>query len=427
MTYDLGSADDAVTLELNGEAVLICEEFEVRQSILTQPSTFMVRLGYGGVVKDLLERYPPNTPFRLRIGERVQFCGWTDGHEVSGPSGGSKVTIHGRDTLAPLVDAFVEAEDSFTDSSLFDIVDAAVVVAYPNGAPAIIFDAEAHRKAQTGGRPRTTRKPKVGEELLRAKLGAQFDYLLQKGQQAQANLTGKDLAVAKIEIEEAVATAPAQQQKTIQAKIGQQWYSNVIKPELDRAGAALWADALGESLIISAPNPNQVPLYEIVRRRGQDINTVTAFDATYRNVSAGRYARVDVHIRAGGGKGGRGRGLGSWADEEMVGWGFTRVLSINDSKATTQQQATELARRKVAESRRSGWSLRYSVAGLTTPSLQGSGRVAWAPDTVVLVQDDELGISGPYYVESVERHRHPQTTTNLTLMRPDDVIFGEAA
>lgn len=433
MTYRVGEGEDVVRIELGGEAVAVYEEFDIRQGILTVPAAFSVRLGHGGIVREVLDRFPPRTPFKLYIGDRLQFCGRTDGNETSNPSGGTTITIHGRDNMAPLVDAFVEAERSFTDSSLFDMIEAAIVAGYPEDErpETIVFDNASNANAASGGKPARTKKLKVGEALLKAKLGQQFDELSLFGQfgtsgvaltKAIAAFGTPPQQVAGL-VEEAV-TAPAQQQKTVQAKVGTQWYSGVIKPELDRAGCCLWAAADGATLIASAPNPHQMPIAQIVRSRESGVNMVE--DHSYRNVANGRYARCDVHVRAGGGKGGRGRGVGSYVDDEMVAWGFTRVLSIADKKATSQQQASELARRKIAETRRAAWTLRYTVAGLTTPALTGSGRVVWSPDTVVTVEDDELGLSGPFYVESVERSRNPQTTTTLSLMRPEDVLFSEA-
>lgn len=408
MNFELGEGEDAVTIEVNGEPASICLEYDIKIGVLTVPAALHVRIGHSAVVQELLAATPPNTPFKLRIGERVQFSGWLDGHESSAPNGGTTVGLHGRDHLAPLHDTCITTEASFTEASFVDMVDAAIAASYPNGsAPALIFDAEQNRKAMSGGPATSTRKLKVGEAALRAKLGEQFDTIL-----AANNIFPE------------TPSAPVAQQKTVQAKIGQSWYGGLLKPEFDRAGICLWAASDGESLILSAPNPYQTPIAAFVRRRGQDFNTVNVLDHSYRNVATGRYAGVDVHIRAGGGKGGRGRGVGSFDDEEMKGWGYTRRLTIADSKATSIQQATEFARRKVAEQRRAGWTLTYVVAGHTIEGLAGA-RVVFAPDTVLLVQDDEIGLSGPYYCESVEFKRGPHTTTTLHLMRPEDVIFGE--
>ena len=48
----------------------------------------------------------------------------------------------------------------------------------------------------------------------------------------------------------------------------------------------------------------------------------------------------------------------------------------------------------------------------------------WAPDTVVAVDDGEYGIQGNYYIERVVFRRGPETTTELTLQRPEDLVFA---
>jgi hypothetical protein len=53
--------------------------------------------------------------------------------------------------------------------------------------------------------------------------------------------------------------------------------------------------------------------------------------------------------------------------------------------------------------------------------------VIWQPDTVVDVVDDELGVEGPMYVESVKFRRTPHTETELHLMRIEDLEFAEEA
>jgi prophage tail gpP-like protein len=54
-------------------------------------------------------------------------------------------------------------------------------------------------------------------------------------------------------------------------------------------------------------------------------------------------------------------------------------------------------------------------------------RAVWAPDTVVRVLDDEHGISGDFWIEGVTFRGSSShgTTTELTLMRPEDLVFGE--
>jgi prophage tail gpP-like protein len=108
----------------------------------------------------------------------------------------------------------------------------------------------------------------------------------------------------------------------------------------------------------------------------------------------------------------------------MVAFGITRPLVLRDANVNNADQAVFYARRKIAETRRAGWSLVYTVAGHTIPSLATGARAVWSPDTIVNVIDDEMGLSGPYYIERCVYRRGPQTSTELVLQRPSDLVFG---
>src|SRR5512139_3362717 len=109
---DLGAVNDKVTLRLGGEEVLIAESYDVRMSWFRQPSVFALRTGWGGTTLDLLDKYPPNTPFELSIGGRVQYTGRIDAVNAEQGSGATEVTFHGRDDLAWLHDAYATADRS---------------------------------------------------------------------------------------------------------------------------------------------------------------------------------------------------------------------------------------------------------------------------------------------------------------------------
>jgi hypothetical protein len=44
---------------------------------------------------------------------------------------------------------------------------------------------------------------------------------------------------------------------------------------------------------------------------------------------------------------------------------------------------------------------------------------------MVEVDDDELGIRGLFYIESVTHTRGPHTESTVHLMRPEDLIFAD--
>ena len=59
----------------------------------------------------------------------------------------------------------------------------------------------------------------------------------------------------------------------------------------------------------------------------------------------------------------------------------------------------------------------------TVPAI-GGGRCVWAPDTIVEIDDQEIGVQGEMWVESVQFRREPHTTTRIVLMRPDDLLYA---
>jgi prophage tail gpP-like protein len=383
----LGVGEDRVVLHLGEADVLVAESYDVVQSILTQPSHFTLRLGWGSVLAGLIQKATPGTPFQLRIADTPRFTGQIDGYEAtSDGSGGGVLTIHGRDNLAPIHDAFIEVETSYQDATYLDMVVAAV--ASVSSSYQIFSTNDANRKLTTGIGVKPDRNPSVDPT-------------------ESPNTTGP--------------TA-----KQLRTRVGERLYE-FIKRQLDRAGLFLWAAGDG-SLVLSQPNGNQPPIYKIVRQRGQTRNAVNALSVHYRNATEGRYSEATIYGRGGGKSFGPTRTQGAFVDTEMQGYGFHRPLVLKDTNCNNNEQAQFYARRKLAETRRMGWSLVYTVSGHTVPAL-GTGQLAvWAPDTVVAVDDQELSIAGNFYIEHCVFRRNPQTTTELTLMKPGDLIFatGEA-
>lgn len=381
-----GDLDDRCRVVLGEEEdILVAESYEVSRSILTQPSTFTLKFGWGDVLRGLIAKVTPGRKFQLFVGEQCVQTGFIDGYEASsdGNSGGS-LSIHGRDMLAPLHDAFIEVETSFKDSSYFDMVDQALTEVYGlEKKPELFGSNDTNLKLTTG-------------------IGVKASG---PGTSTKSN------------------TGPTAKQ--LKTRIGERVYE-FLKRELDRAGLFLWAAGDG-SFVLSAPNADKDPLYRILRQRDLPRNAVNVEQVRYRNATEGRYTDATINSRAGGRKSGRIKVSGSTTDDEMSGWfgEGSRPLVLRDVNITNTEQAEFYALRKLAETRRAGWSLTYIVAGHTIPSLQTNSRAVWAPDTTVDVQDDELGISGKFYIEKVVFKRGPATTTELTLQRPGDLVFGK--
>jgi prophage tail gpP-like protein len=376
---------DRVVLTLAGEEALLTENYQVKSGIMTQPAAFSLRLGWGDGTRDLMKKYPPNTPFRLSINNTVVQTGFTDGY--SAPTGApSFLSLEGRDRLAILHDAFAKQEVSFKEDAYGAIV-RKVLDAAGLKESGLAFSNEKNRLAITGGK------------------GTQFK-------------AARDVENEKIDTASGGAV-----KKRVQSQLGERYYE-FLKRHLDRAGLFLWTAGDG-SFVLSEPNPNQNPMY-LIYRSWSEPERSNVIDSTYDNKTVGRFTECSVYTRGETKKRGRSKAIATIEDKEMKAWGFNRPMVIRDADCDTPKKAEFMARRKMAESRRAGWKLSYTVMGHTTIAIQG-GTVTWAPDTVVEVQDQKLGLSGVYWVESVTFNGAPQATTTIELMRPDDLIYGSDA
>jgi prophage tail gpP-like protein len=396
---------ETFSLRLAGEfEVPIASSYTVHAGVMEVPATFEFTIGHAGLITTIADAVPPFTKFELLVGDTVVQTGETDGYAPTG-SNGSEITFRGRDLTKWLVDTQIENERTFSESTFLDLTKVALTEVGLGGA-ALSSSNTANRKAITGTQ------------------------------------SIKELAPPTTETQQTEAGASSSTTKTvyqtIKGEVGTTWW-DFLAEQYRRAGLFLWADVTG-GFVLARPDGNQDPIYRILRRRGgpNQLGEVTivgqpsfTYDATKR------FSECRVMGRSGGGKNGRGQVLARAFDQEMIellnpeptdqadGGTRKKPMIIKDDKVRTPEQAAFLARRKIAESRRNGWSLSYTVVGHTAPALSGGGRVIWQPDTVVHVVDDDLGIDGPMYVESLVYKRVPQATTEVHLMRIEDLLFAE--
>lgn len=403
----LGGIHDEVTLTIGGVGTTrIAESYEVKQAIFTQPCGYAIRLGSSDTARKLLSYATPNTPTELHINGLLQQTGWIDGPDLtSSAQAGTTVTVHGRDALAFVTDPYIEADRSFGNLSLGELTDEVLGVCVPR-TYALIYTNAANRKGLSGA--------------------------------SSISVTAPDDIRAAL-------TAPKAKQHT--AKFGQKWWE-FLKKEHDEAGVFLWADAAGD-FILAQPNGSQSPIARIAREYGKTRNTVSVSNYSYRNSTVGRFSSYEVRSRGGGkssaaiaapnappdikpaligsgGSSGRKQHAGKFFDDEMVAWGFNRPWTHIHAHATDPKRCEFYARRECAKRRAESWNLTYTVAGHSTVSLDGGSRIVWAVDTIVEVVDEIIGVRGNFYVESVTFRRGPDgTSTELSLLRPADLVFGE--
>jgi len=374
----IGETNDRVSLILGSSRVLYAEEYSVHVSILQQPANFTIKLGNAQQPRLLKKQYPANTPFELRIGDTLQFKGRIDGSDLSYDDNGSEIVFQGRDTLAPLHDAFVTSDQSFRNTSPEQMIVRALKEVGLKNSVLVVSN----------------------------RLSIQ--------QRSKAKVADKGFSTTR---------QTSKRAKPVAAKTGDRWYDLLMR-ELKREGLFLWCTPTGD-FILGCPNGQQDPIYRIVQRRDRGISTVIS-GKLHDNI-AKRHTSASV-VAAGGGKGARGfLAQGQYVDAEMDALlDVPRPIVFRDVHAVDKEQADFYARRKIAEERREGWNLTYTLPGHVTPALDGVGQYIWTPDTCVEVDDDEADVYGKYWIESCEyRGSESGTTTTLVLQRPEDLIFAE--
>lgn len=383
---------DVVKLRLGGDELLIAESYTVNSAVLTQPSSFDVTFGWSKPPVEFIKKYPPNTKFELLIGDRTQQIGFTDGQpEVSEDAGSTRITVRGRDISAPIHDNYVVNEKSFNDVTYADLV--RHVLKENDLDPSSLITSDAAN--------------------LSAKAGVPIRLL--------DNSTAPTVNEV-VEQPDASSTTPGAKEAVIQCKLGSRWYE-WLRRFLERAGLVLWASVDG-LFVLSTPTSQQDPIYRIVRGIDDTAGKGNVIRSHYASITTGRYTTIVAYGHGGRGKGGYVKSKGDYVDDEMFNWGYTRkVMTVRDMNSQNVDQASFFARRKAAEQRRAGFHLEYTLSGHSTPALSG-GVAVWTPNTCVEVQDDRLGLSGKFYIESCRYERRPFTTTTVRLMRPIDLIFG---
>jgi prophage tail gpP-like protein len=390
----LGGDDDVVRLRLGGTDVRIAESYDVHMSVLQQPAAFTLRLGWGKTAAELLALAAPGTKFELLIAGQVIQSGRVDSRGVPG-SAVTEVEIKGRDFLASLYDAFVEEEISLNESTYETLTRRVLdIVGLTEEAGHFLeINNDANR-----------------ELIGRVKVAVQG--ATEKLDQIETGTSGGSGKMVY---------------QSLKAKLGERWL-DLLTRHYKLAGLFLWCGGDGR-IILARPRANQPAIAKLVRRRGDggEPPVGNVLNARLEDNTAMRHSAAIVYGRYGSAATGRKKARGEMLDPEMIEYGLpNKIVTIYDEDVTNKDEAEYVARRTIAEEHREGWTLEYTVSGHTTESLHQKGdSITWIPDTVVQVEDNELGIAGDFYLESVTYRRSPHTTTTLKLMRAEDLVFAK--
>lgn len=471
----LGGEKDSVRIEIDEKEILIAEQYDVEISVLRQPGAFTLRLGSAQVAKDLIAMITPRkSRYKLFINDVQIQTGIIYARNV--PSSNATILeIKGRDYMSVVYDAYVREDRTFNEKTyvaltrkVLDILDLTEAKGFK-----LVTSNDTNRLKLSGRKVTTTthaqdtpaqpktkaeqerrdakaltlsrvtvrtfeRQTEVPESLRRGGLTEDQNLVIARnlglhrdtetGQLSSPNALVQQKVIESQKTSAAGGTSKVVVQ-TLKARLGLR-YEQFLYDQYKLAGLFLWCGADG-TFILARPSANQKPSFRIFRKRGAERGNgdgqTNVIDVQFEDDTTNRHTSAIVYGRSGKGKAGRNKLRGEYVDEELKDSQFDCPIVVHDDDVKTNEQARYIARKTIAEERRAGWKLIYTVSGHTTRdigSADGESRV-WAVDTVVEVDDQELGIKGNFYVETVRFTRSPHTTTQLTLMRPEDLVFAE--
>ena len=465
MAFAIGAGEDAVTLTLNGSDVKVAESYEVKMAMLEGPNAFTLRLGNGATAASMLQAYPKGTPFTLSIGGRPQFAGKIEATRAEGNSGATEVVFRGRDWLATLVDDEITDVKSYVDVSYADLV-TKQLQEVGLGDRLVYADNLACRKIRSGvgvtsiSEPAKTDSPtvstsgrvttiksydKFGNEVPNStnQFGTDIPVKVALTTDLDGKPISRSITVGGVTSTTRFATSitvngkvvrgalagslpgSAAARRTQVSCVAGETRIHFLRKNLDHAGLILWAADDG-NFVVGQPNTQQPALFKFVRQRGNASNVVNITGSEFDDDASKQFSTCIVHGRGGGKKFGRAKVKGQFVNLDTYQAGTIQRRVFRDTNVISEADATFYARRKMAEGARAGWMLSYTFSGHTAPTLlPGNPRAVITMDTMCEVQDDELGISGLFYIESVTYSQGSDgTVTKARLMRPDDLVFG---
>lgn len=464
----LGGKNDSVRIEIDGKIVAICEQYEVSVSVLRQPGAMTIRIGSNQVAQELLASIQNRkSRYKLFIGDVLTQSGIVYGKGAT-DSNATTIEIKGRDYQSVVYDAFVDEDKTFQEKTYKDFTRRVLneIGLTEKKGHRLITSNEINRLQLTGRDIKTSthavdapalpqsketkaQREAKAQALIKEQFGLKVKTFtvdvkdtpdLRKGgfDPAQQLLVAHSLRlydynspsaiVEQRKIEDLKTSAAGGTSEVVtqslKVKLGTRWH-DALERHYKLMGLFLWADAEG-NFILARPNANQTPSYRLFRQRGGDRSTTNILKHRFEDDTTERHTRAIVFGRIGKGKNGRNKLRGEFIDEQLKDSDFDAPLVVHDDDIATKEHADYIARKHIAEERRAGFTLVYTVSGhTTTPISSADGRSTnWAVDTIVEVDDRELGIKGNFYIEAIKFRRAP-TETELTLMRPEDLVFAE--
>lgn len=435
---------DLVSLRIvdTGEEIRIAESYEFKSEFLTPSDGWTVVVGEEVATQALLAKLRPGTKVQFVVNDNVQTTGFVDGAEVDytgGGSGGVKARIHGRDAMAPLVDAHVDPLFVFSEGLTLGDVFAKLCTPY---GFTTFATTDADRSIVTGSSKKSTAK-------VSAAGGLAIDYAKTYTSPTATTQASTTIPTTYVEYD---PTAP-KYLKSFPVTQAKPHHGEGVFSYLSRLSKRFklwpWAGPLGDKVIVAASDFTQPASYSVTTRLG-------AASYLSAKLSVDRKDQPDVIVATGYGGG------GAWSKTKLkvaavneltavdsggvihadvqailtqhpgckvlpvrkelidygANWKSRNVipLFVEDNEAKTIGQLEGFVQNTLAQ-----LQARAMTLHMRFPGHSRNGRV-WAVNTICDVDDDVLDVHGRWWVREVTHSRSRAGTFTDVVMIPSGLM-----
>lgn len=435
------SSEDYAAIEVDGLFLDAWQEYSFDSDIFTPADAFRLTIGVGisasrGLRKNLdtlRKSIYAGAVVKFYVGhggnKALQGTGVIDARDIESDEDGTKFTCEGRDFAAYLVDSAAPPSIYEKDTTFVELCRAAVE---PWGLT-VKADAASDRIVRTGEKKGGTPVPRLLQNKAQ-ELGIPARKLSQNILDAidKGTLDPSSLGISTTAIALTASKLSPLQIYTMRVKEAQPQSGETVWEFLDRHAKRLGIMMrMGPdgTLTLTGIDYGQKASHRLVRRTQQGTFVSLAFSENNilsggeRYDGAKMYREVTVYGRGRGSDAPRRRFQGTARDAADDAIPHEKTLIIHDDSVRSDEEAVRRAYRELARSRQGSQVLQYVVRG------HGQGGKVYATDTVVQVDDDIAGVSGPFYVvgRTFTRSLSEGPKTTIKLMPLGSIALGEVS
>ena len=402
-----------IVLELPDAGIVLdtFNSYSFNSHFLTPTDGWHFNVGDETISDKLLQALTPGQSVQLKVDDLIQASGFVDRVDIrSDRSGGTEVSIAGRDVLAPAVDANIDPRMRFSEGQTLEQILFAIFQQF--GFNAMVVDDEANlnvMRGQTRG-IKTSKKGKPLKSFITHQLKpyphegafAFASRLTQRhGLWIWPSADGKALIVGKPIFDQEASYA-------LRHKRGAAGVDNNV------VSSSVCRDGTDQPSIIVATGYGAGGAFPRSSLKAIAINELTAygpdgdFVPVVKQVLKDNPEAVRIDVRT------------DFGHEALVPSKVARPLYLHDDESKTPEQLANYVRRELALRQRKAFTGHYIVEGH-----KNSG-APWTVNSIVDIDDDVSNVHGAFWILSRTFNKDRTgtgTRTELEIIRPNTLAF----